>query len=107
MNKYSMLSLLLLAASIVTAAFMPISKNNAIKQQRCQGHLTMSTGNQPEETCRAPHPGDVLNCSYTQTGNNNVNAGFSSTSANVPRSNSGSGTQLEFTFTFTELDCRK
>ncbi|WP_346320492.1 hypothetical protein [Chitinophaga sp. YIM B06452] len=105
MNKYSMLGLPLLAASIVTAALVPISKTKAIKQQRCPGHLTMSTGNQPDETCRAPHPGDVLNCTYTLTGNNNLNVGFSSTSANVVGSNSGSVTQLAFTFTFTEPPC--
>ncbi|MGN7722630.1 hypothetical protein [Chitinophaga sp. 22620] len=102
MKKYSILGLSLLAVSAITAAFIPAQKSNAAGQVAGNGHMTQSTGNQPDKTCRAPITGDALNCSYTQTGNNNLNVGFSSTSANVVDSHSITGTQLAVTLSATE-----
>lgn len=106
MKKYSILGLTLLTVSAITAAFIPAKKSNTIGKLIGNGHMTQSTANQPGRTCRAPLTGDVLNCSYSQTGNNNPNPLFSSTTANVVGSNSISFDRPLITYTETEPSYR-
>ena len=63
-KKLSLLGLVLIAASAVTAAMIPSKKDSTSVKKDQNGHLTASTDN--DQTCRA---GGAANCVNT-TGNN-------------------------------------
>ncbi|RPD41847.1 hypothetical protein [Chitinophaga barathri] len=102
MKKYSILGLALMAVSAITAAFVPSKQSLAAGQVVDDGHITLSSGAGPENTCRTALTGDAIDCSHTQTGNNVANNALSSTSANVQFSNSISDDAGAETGTSTE-----
>jgi hypothetical protein len=102
MKNNSILSIVLFAASAVVATLIPSKKTTAAGQLLLNGHMTFSTGFSFDRTCREPWGGDVLNCSYTQTGNDVISPFLSSTSGWVVGSNSLSADCWDITMSETE-----
>lgn len=79
LKKYSVLGLVLVAASAVTAAVIPSKSKSDSKAKRAVGQLVVSTGGAADpnngNTCINASNGAA--CDYTATGNG---AGLSSTS---------------------------
>ncbi|WP_157962824.1 hypothetical protein [Chitinophaga deserti] len=100
MKKYSMIGLVLLGASAVTAAFIPAKKLVAGDARVDNGLLTNSTGQgASDRTCRKAEAGETPNCTWTQTKVGSV--GISATS--VAGVNSVTQNRLNYTGTQTTL----